>query len=321
MVISRIKTEIKKMLPATSVLRVESFRRATDINYIDASTPFENRPLCSEVVRAERLISPEFESILSDLGQPKTMHRKNWELAFVASALLERGLLTSGKRGLAFAVGQERLPSLFAERGCEIVATDLSAEDERNTRWKASNQWSGAVDDLIYVDVCEPTKALDKIAFEPVDMNHIPHDLRGFDFTWSTCSFEHCGSIELGKQFILNQMACLKPGGVAVHTTEFNLSSENETITDGPTVIFRLKDIEDIIRSLQNEGHHVAPLDVRLGIQAENFHIDKKTITSRQYNGKKHLRLWIKGYATTSIALIITKAGGSCGLPTPKTEE
>ena len=40
---------------------------------------------------------------------------------------------------------------------------------------------------------------------------------------------DRIGSIELGLQFIENSMATLRPGGVAVHTTEFNLE-DGETI-------------------------------------------------------------------------------------------
>ena len=38
--------------------------------------------------------------------------------------------------------------------------------------------------------------------------------------------------------FIEGAMNLLKPGGIAVHTTEYNVSSNEETIMEGNDVIF-----------------------------------------------------------------------------------
>jgi hypothetical protein len=142
-------------------------------------------------------------------------------------------------------------------------------------------------------------------------MNHIPDDLRGYDFTWSTCSFEHCGSLELGLRFLERQMECLRPGGVAVHTTEFNLSSNDDTLAEGPCVIFRLRDIEDVCRRLTEQGHHVEPLDLDPGSDELDRFVDPPPYyesAKEPYGRIKHLRLSLAGYASTSIGLIIRKA-------------
>ena len=82
------------------------------------------------------------------------------------------------------------------------------------------------------------------VKLRSVDMNSIPDDIEGYDFTWSACAFEHLGSIDKGLEFVKNSLKCLKPGGIAVHTTEFNASSDQNTLTSGPTVLFRKKDLE-----------------------------------------------------------------------------
>ena len=134
-------------------------------------------------------------------------------------------------------------------------------------------------------------------------MNHIPTDLRDFDFTWSSCSFEHCGSIALGLAFVENQMACLKPGGVAVHTTELNLSSESDTLSEGATVIFRRADIEDLVARLRKQGHEVEPLSYGLGQTAEDKFVD-----IFPYGDEPHLKLLLaEKYVSTSVALIIRR--------------
>ena len=44
--------------------------------------------------------------------------------------------------------------------------------------------------------------------------------------------------------FVINSMRVLKPGGVAVHTTEFNLSSNDDTIEARDLCVYRRRDIE-----------------------------------------------------------------------------
>jgi hypothetical protein len=238
------------------------------------------------------------------MDQPWRLHRKLWEFCYVAQALHERGMLCEGRRGLGFAVGEEPLPALFASMGCEIVATDLDAQDERASAWAETAQLATSVDKLRQPRVCPDDIFGQRVSFRTADMNNVPEDLREFDFTWSSCSFEHCGSIELGIAFICNQMACLRPGGFAVHTTEFNLSSNDETVFRGATVIFRKRDIDEIIRRLEEEGHLVEPLIYRLGGAPEDRHVD-----TFPYAESPHLKLLLSDrFISTSIALIVRKS-------------
>lgn len=258
--------------------------------------------LVSSLCTAEQLDSAAFRYWLSEIGEVWRFHRKQWEFGYLMQALYERGCLADGKRGLGFAVGQEALPSYFAAQGCTIVATDLAATDSRAAGWAESGEWSSTVDVLNRRALCDPARFAERVTFRPVDMNHIPPDLTGFDFTWSSCSFEHCGSIELGMQFVLRQMDCLAPGGCAVHTTEFNLTSNTSTVTKGRTVIFRRADIEELVRRLRGLGHDVEPLDLTIGEHPLDWFVDQ-----RPYAPDKHLRKRQGGYAATSIGLIIRK--------------
>ena len=248
------------------------------------------------------LASEAFRYWLVQLGEPWRYHRKLWELGYICQALFERGMLSSGKRGLGFAVGQEHLPAYFAAQGCDIVATDLGAADPRARGWADTGQWASAVDSLNRRGLCNADQFRQRVSFLPVDMNQIPADLRGFDFTWSMCSFEHCGTIELGKQFLRRQMDCLRPGGVAVHTTELNLTSNTSTVTKAKTVVFRRRDIEEMIRGLRADGHRVEPLDLGVGAHPLDWFVD-----SKPYSNDRHLRLRIGRYASTSIGLLIEK--------------
>jgi len=257
----------------------------------------------SSLCTFDQLDSPRFRHWVEAIREPWRPHRKLWELAYICESLAQRGMLEPGRRGLGFAVGAEKLPALFAARGCLITATDLPAEDERNQAWARTGQWVGDLAALNAAGLCPEGVFRDRVTYRPVDMNAIPADLTGFDFTWSTCSFEHCGSIELGLRFLEEQMQCLVPGGVAVHTTEFNLSSNDATVMDGSCVIFRLRDIEWIAGALRDAGHEVEPLDLATGGRPLDRHVDPPP-----YSQDRHLRLDLFGYASTSIGLIIRKS-------------
>lgn len=252
-----------------------------------------------------QLESPAFRHWIGRLGLPFQLRRKDWEFAFILQALYERDCLREGSRGLGFAVGEEAIPALLASTGCEVVATDLDPRDSRAQAWADTAQLATSLDKLRRPEICPDTEFSQRVSYRHVDMNQIPADLSDFDFTWSSCSFEHCGSIDLGLKFVENQMACLKPGGVAVHTTEFNLSSDDETIEEGVTVIFRRRDIDRLISSLEASGHQVEPVSYVLGQTG-----DDRSVDIFPYTSLPHLKLLLfDRYISTSLALIVRKGG------------
>jgi len=234
-------------------------------------------------------------------GRKAWMHRKLWEWSFIAQALSERGMLKSGIRGLGFAVGQEPLPALFARYKCNIVASDQQTEQVAQMGWIETNQHSANLHELSKPSICPDDKFKQRVSFRFVDMNKIDDDLKGFDFVWSSCSLEHLGSLEHGKEFIYNSIKCLKPGGFAIHTTEYNISSNDETLVDGWAVIYRKRDIEEIGHSLQAAGHRI-DLDFKLGNKPLDLQVDFPP-----YKQDVHLRLELSGYVCTSFGLIIQK--------------
>jgi (2Fe-2S) ferredoxin len=87
-----------------------------------------------------------------------------------------------------------------------------------------------------------------------------------------------------------------------VHTTEYNVSSNDETQQDPGTVIYRQRDIERIVNELRNEGHFVEEVAFSLGGLPEDYMVDVHPHTQ-----KIHLKLQIDKYVATSIGLIIQK--------------
>jgi hypothetical protein len=274
--------------------------------------------LVSQLCSQESLASPELRTWADRMRpmwnpkgedpRPFMLHRKMWEWLFIAQALAERDMLRPGRRGLGFGVGKEPLVSLLASYGCDIVATDQPAEQAVASGWTDSQiEWSGGLDGLNEDGLCSPEDFEHHVRFRPVDMNAIPADLRDFDFTWSSCAFEHLGSLEAGTDFVVNQLECLRPGGIGVHTTEYTVSSNQDTISEGATVLYRRRDIEALVRRLRRAGHLIE-MDYSEGTTPEDVHVDTPPYTNT------HLRTMLGQYVTTSVALIIEKGAGRRGL-------
>lgn len=249
-----------------------------------------------------QLESASFQAWCDRLGQPRNhLHRKVWEWCYIAQALHERNLLQPGCRGLGFAVGQEPLPALFAAAGCAVTATDQPPDQAQIGGWVATGQHAAAVEQLLHPTICAPALFRERVTFRPVDMRSIPADLAGFDFLWSSCSLEHLGSLAQAEQFIFDSLRCLRPGGVAVHTTEYNVSSNLFTIRSGQTVLLRRRDLERIARMLRAQGHALE-LDFSPGNGPVDAMVDRPP-----YRPTMHLKLRIGRVVATSFGLIIQR--------------
>lgn len=287
----------------TGVLPAEELWRGKPVPPADSwpgARVFDRSPLC----RQSDFETGWFAWWAASLHEGLRYHRKLWEFVFIAQALQERRLLRLGARGLGFGVGQEPLPAYFAGRGCRLVATDLEPEEAARIGWTETAQHAAGLAALQRPDLCPPGLLAERVAFRTVDMTMIPSDLAGFDFCWSACALEHLGSIAAGLDFIEASLAPLRPGGVAVHTTEFNLTSDEDTLDHQGTVLFRARDLRELADRLTAAGHHVAPLDLTPG----NAPLDR-WLDLPPYRPEPHLKLALEGFETTSVGLIVTRAG------------
>ncbi len=250
----------------------------------------------------------------NELKWPSVYHRKFWELLYVTQSLWSAGKLVSGARGLGFGCGAESLPSLFAKYGATILATDLPASRPEAEVWSAGGQHASSVEALRKRAICPDEKRLETIEFRPLDMNDIDRDLDGgFDFCWSLCALEHLGSIDKGFDFIRNSLRTLKPGGVAVHTTEFTFDP-GPVRDNNPCVLFTKDRLVEFAERLRREGFTVAEFDFSPGdgdldgfadiplLPAQTAHIARS-------RSLLHLKICIDGYVCTSVGLTVTAPG------------
>jgi len=270
----------------------------------DSSIPEQHPgrfPLRSEMCTEYHFYLDMYRYWVHMIKEIPRFHRKQWEFVYIMQSLWERGLLVEGKRGVGFGVGREPLVSYFSSMGNDILATDLDLEKATHAGWTASNQRTKTLEGLNERQICPDELFKQKVTFQDVDMNAIPDNIREYDFCWSACCFEHLGSIELGKQFVLNSINTLKPGGWAIHTTELNLTSNTHTIDNSCTVLFRKKDLEDILTTAKKQGHYIEPLILNNSCVVDQF------VDLPPYRAEPHLRMQLGEYVTTSVGLIIRK--------------
>lgn len=257
----------------------------------------------SQVATTYQCFEPRYKEWCDIMRSPARMNRKQWEFVYILEALSQMGCIAEGKRGLGFGCGQEPIPALLAKRGCNIVATDLDFDSAYEQGWATTQQHAATLEALNPFGMCPRNIFQQRVSFRVVNMNDIPQDLRGFDFIWSSCALEHLGSLEHGLKFIHNSMDCLTPGGIAVHTTEFNLSSDEDTI-DAPTLaLYRKKDVLELKEELQSMGHTVLPFNFCAGTLPIDDYVDLPP-----YRSSPSLKIQIQQFAVTSIGIIIRKA-------------
>jgi 2-polyprenyl-3-methyl-5-hydroxy-6-metoxy-1,4-benzoquinol methylase len=233
-----------------------------------------------------------------EIGQEIKYHRKQWEYVYILEALNFFGYLKEGITGVGFGCGKEPLAAVMAKYGCNVLATDIVPQDGADIHWGARSAL-----DMFYPGIVAQDTFLNHVSFMPVDMTNIPDKLHGrFDFVWSCCALEHLGSLRSGIDFISSSGKCLKSGGIAVHTTEFNVGDPEDTMETSGLSLYRKRDLENMVEGLKAEGLSVLPFNWDTGNLRQDHYIDLPP-----YQQETHLKLQVEAYIVTSIGMIIRK--------------
>ena len=242
--------------------------------------------------------SAQFAQIAHIIGEVPNLHRKQWEFCYIYRVLETAGMLQPGKRGLVFGAGREPLVAAFAARGVHVLATDMAPDLAEESGWADTSQHAWGKEALNDRGLCPPEVFDANVEFRVVDMNHIPDDLGQYDFVWSACAFEHLGTIRHGHDFIMNAADLLAPGGIGVHTTEMNCSSNLRTLDNSSTVLFRRRDFRAMAQALGKRGFEVC-MNFDQGDEPLDRYVDLPP-----YRGDEHLKLKIAKWVTTSFGLV-----------------
>ena len=93
----------------------------------------------------------------------------------------------------------------------------------------------------------------------------------------------------------------LKAGGIAVHTTEFNLSSNEQTFDTPGLSLYRQRDIEQLAQKLRKSGHKI-----ELNLTRGDHPMDA-IISDETSPWELNLKVALCGYHVCSVGLIIEK--------------
>ena len=271
--------------------------------------------LAGGLCRQADIESPWLRHWCGQLGIFPLYHRKVWEHCFILQALWEAGALAAGKAALGFAVGAEPLPALLAARGVQVLATDLDGRNAAAQVWRATRQHGGSREQLFHPHLVDRCAFDSRVDYRTADMNRIPADLHGrFDACWSSCAMEHLGSIAHGLRFVESAMRCLRPGGTAVHTMEFNLhAAQSGSLRTGSTVLFEEQDVLDLAQRLREAGHQVASIAFDRGDGLLDGFIDVPPFSADEGGPAAmppapHLRVAFRGHVVTSLGIIVRAA-------------
>ncbi len=313
-------TEIVRNIPISNLnfkmYGYDVARRLAEALPVDRNTAARHVGLRSKPSIQEDLESDWAAHWCGQLQTPVVYHRKLWELSYVLQAIYENGHMQPGAKGLGFGCGVEPLPSYLASHGVSVTMTDLQPEEAQAAGWAASNQHAASLSAAFQSNLVSQDVFDAQVSLQYVDMNAIPPELSGYDFCWSICAFEHLGSIDNGLAFIENSLKTLRPGGLSVHTTELNISSEGPTIDNWPTVLFQRRHFEQLAQRLRKQGHYVADLDFFLGdkpmdrfIDLPPFHHDLPKDLGDWIGAPQHLKVGVDGFTSTCFGILVRKAG------------
>jgi 2-polyprenyl-3-methyl-5-hydroxy-6-metoxy-1,4-benzoquinol methylase len=266
----------------------------------DRST-FQGKPtlsnIASQACTADQFHESDYIRLAAAITQKPTFHRKQWEYIYILRALEQLGLTTPGTTGLGFGCGREPLTAVMAGHGLNLVITDIPPVGVVDPHWG-----SQSLMDSFYGGICPEDVYRRQVAFRAVDMNSIPDDLGLYDFLWSCCALEHLGSLQAGLDFIVKSTKCLKPGGFGIHTTEFNVSSDFDTLESPGLSLYRRLDLIKLQDRLIEANCSMMPINFYAGDLPEDLHIDLPP-----YAQTVHLKLQIGKYVVTSFGLVLRK--------------
>ena len=162
----------------------------------------------------------EWRQAFEDLGysfDPKRVHRKEWEFTQGLYGLRRLQRLSPGASALGLGCGHEPLIYFLATRLRKVVATDLYegdfSEGEANPQVLSNPDY--------YAPFAYPRDHLDVKRMNAMDIDS-PDD--SFDIVFSFSSIEHFGSRKAQGRSLAEIKRVLRPGGIAVITTEMILN-------------------------------------------------------------------------------------------------
>jgi FkbM family methyltransferase len=258
----------------------------------------------SEVISEDRFKQENFfiwTSLLRDKPRLHSKQFQNYAIMEGANSVLD--LDYAPKKAIGFGVGIEPIPAALAKIGFHVTATDY-LDGEISEAWKNTEQLIESPSDLNSRGILTPDEFEELITFINMDMNSIPSEFHeAFHFVWSSCALGHIGGYKQGLEFLVNSANLLMPGGIAIHSTELDVSPGTDKY-DSPTLsLYRLEDLIECVEALRRNGFTVAELDIDRKWNGKS----EKFVDSEPWGERPHLRIDVFGREILSIVIRIER--------------
>ena len=255
--------------------------------------PSMEKPV-SQLCTAAQCEEPAFKEILQAMAMLPRLHRGVWQHVYVVSVLATLGCIAPGRSALGLGVRRERIPALLASRGVAVVAI---ADPGRVPDQEARGGLHLFHPEVVHLEDFEALAH-----YHEADLRDPRADLgAGYDAVWSCALAQHMGSVERVLGFLERSLDVLKPGGVAVHTFDFNISSDDQTVDRADFAIPRRRDMEALALRLKRAGHEMLPLNLHPGHDTADGVVDVPPY------GLPHLKIEVGEHVVTSLGLAIRK--------------
>jgi len=234
---------------------------------IYGKTPLHNAPFLlstapptladpvSQVATAAQLREPVAGGWIARLRPKGTSGPEHWRKVYTLQALRRYGMLEPGAVGLGFERTPSGMPAALAAMGTRVVAAFP-------TRPGTPPKLSALKRELADRAPCSKTVFEENVSTRIASWRRIPADLVNFDFLWSARVNEMLFSVAATAAFVEQAMACLRPGGLAVHTFSYDLAPSGRKIPSTDRIMLQQGDIERIALLLVSRGHEVAQFKI-----------------------------------------------------------
>jgi hypothetical protein len=219
--------------------------------------PTLDKPV-SQLCTTAQFDEPAFLEIIQAMSLRPGRTRLLWEQAWIVSVLATEGLVARGKSGVAFDAGRERIGALLASRGVTVLGTGGDIDDDRDAEARRLQLF---YPEVVHIDDFDTLVSFAEL--DPRQARRMPP--ASHDFCWSVGIPGRLGSIEAALDFFEASLVALRPGGLALHTFSFNLTSDAATWELPDLVVLRRRDIETLAARLAPAGHRLVTFNTHPG--------------------------------------------------------
>jgi hypothetical protein len=209
----------------------------------------------TQVATAPQLREPVAGGWLARLRPKGKSGVEHWRKVFTLQALRRYGMLEEGAVGIGFEPSPSGVPAALAAMRTKVVA----AFPTRPGRQLAPAMLKR---DPATRAPCDRATFEENVTARIVPWRRISEDLVNFDFLWSGRANESLYSVAAAVQFVEDAMACLRPGGLAVHVMSYDLAPGGRSTPSTERIRLHQGDVERIALNLVSRGHEVAQFKI-----------------------------------------------------------